>query len=72
MALRALVGRVSELPRAAMPALRAGEAVRPTQPVQVVQAVGVGAKPRLELAKRTWIVLSGLGTGDPAIYLLRP
>jgi hypothetical protein len=61
---RALVG-------AQQPALgqrgdfRADEPIRPAQPL--VQAVGVGPKPGLELAQGAWIVLSGLETGDPAI-----
>jgi hypothetical protein len=41
---RALVPAIGHGP-AAMPALRAGEAARPPQPVQVVQAVGIGREP---------------------------
>ena len=69
MALRALVAPITKLPRSRMPALRAGEPIRPAQPVQVVQAVAVGPKPGVELAERTWIVPSGLRTGDPPILL---
>lgn len=39
-----------------MPALRADEAARPTQPVQVVQAVRIGAEPGPQLAGRTRVV----------------
>jgi hypothetical protein len=69
MALRALIAPVGQLPRPPMAALRADEAPRPAQPSQIVQAVGVRPEPRLELAQRTWIVLSPLETGDPPILL---
>ena len=69
MALRALVAPVPQLPSPPVPALRADEPLRPAQPGQVVQAVGVSAKPGLKVAQRPRVVLSGLGTGDPAILL---
>ncbi len=69
MALPALIAPVSQLPGLGVTALRAEEPTRPSQPLQVVQAVGVAPKPRLELAERTWIVLPGLWTSDSVILL---
>jgi hypothetical protein len=37
-----------------MTAVRAGEAIRPAQPVQIIQAVRIGTEPGLKLARRPW------------------
>lgn len=63
----ALQPPVRHPPPAGVPAVRADEPIRPPQPLEVVQAVGVGAKPRLELAERARVVPSSLGTGDGGI-----
>ncbi len=68
MALAALIAPVRQLPGPAMSALRTGEPIRPAEPVQVVQTVGVGPEPRLELAERARIVLSGLGLAIRLLY----
>ena len=47
----ALEPAVSQPPTASVGAVKADEPVRPTQPLQVVETVGVGPKPRLELAQ---------------------
>ena len=49
---------VAQSPAARLPACRAHEPVRPAQPLQVIQTVGVGAEPRLELAHRTRVIPS--------------
>ena len=51
-AARALVPAIPDRPAAGMPAAWADEAVRPAQPLQVVQAVRVGGEPGLHLAGR--------------------
>ena len=43
---------------------RADEALRPAQPREVVEAVGIGSEPRLELSGRAWVVHSTLGAVD--------
>ena len=53
---RALVPAISDGPPAAMPAPGADEAARPPQPVQEVQAVGIGREPGLELSGRSRVV----------------
>lgn len=50
MARRAPVPTIGDRPAADVPAARAHEAVRPAQPVQIVQAVRVGSEPRPEVA----------------------
>ena len=52
MAARALTSAITQLPAPGMTAGRAGETTRPAHPVQVVQAVCIGAEPGLELASR--------------------
>ena len=47
----ALIPAIAQPPAARMTAVRAGEAVRPAQPVQVIQAVRIGTEPGLELAR---------------------
>jgi hypothetical protein len=53
---RTPVSTVGEGPPADVPAPRTHESVRPAQPVQVVQAVGIGTEPRPELPGRPRIV----------------
>ena len=55
-AVTALDPAITQPPAAGMTAVRAGEPARPAQPLQVVQAVLVGAEPRQELARRPRIV----------------
>ena len=45
-AVTALHAAVSQPPPAGIPAVRAGEPARPAQPLQIVQAVLIGAEPR--------------------------
>lgn len=49
---------------------RADEALRPAQPCEVVEAVGIGWEPRLELSGRTWVMHSTLGTIDHPIRMV--
>jgi hypothetical protein len=57
----ALVAVIRETPPAGLSAPRTDEAVGPAQPVQVVQAVGIGRKPGLELSRRPGVVPSRSG-----------
>ena len=52
MAASALTPAITQLPAPGMTTGRAGETTRPAHPVQVVQAVCIGAEPGLELASR--------------------
>ena len=52
MAASALIPAITEPPAPRVTAGRAGETTRPPYPVQVVQAVCIGAEPGLELASR--------------------
>lgn len=61
-AVAALVTSICQYPRASVTALGAYEPLRPTQPVQIVLAVRVRLRPRLELAQ-------GPGVGRAAIIL---
>jgi hypothetical protein len=47
----ALMPPIAQSPAVGMGARRAGEPARPAQPLQVVQALRIGAKPGLELAR---------------------
>jgi len=53
---RALVPAIGNGPPATMPAPGADEAARPPQPVQEVQAIGIGREPGLELSGRSRVV----------------
>src|SRR5450759_3967026 len=55
----ALVPAITDRPPTGVVAARAHEAVRPAQPLQVVQAVGVGREPGLELPGRPRVVVAG-------------
>src|ERR1019366_7586721 len=46
----ALVAAIGRSPPPGMPAPRADEALRPPQPVQIIQAVSIGPEPGLELS----------------------
>jgi hypothetical protein len=48
-------------------AVRTDETGRPAQPLQVVQAVGVGLEPRLELAEGTRVVNACDGISMPVV-----
>ena len=52
----ALQAAIAQPPAPGMTAGRAGEPAWPAQPLQVVQAVLIGAEPRLELARRPRVV----------------
>ena len=56
-------------PGSARTAARADKPLRPAQPRQVVETVGVRPEPGLELAKRARIVLSGFQSGDARILV---
>lgn len=58
-ALRALIAPVRELPGTRVGATRTDEPLRPPQPLQEVQAVGILGKPRLELTHRPRVVHAG-------------
>jgi hypothetical protein len=67
MAASALIPAIAEPPASRATARRAGETARPAHPLQVVQAVCIGAEPGLELAgprqsrrQHCMIVCSGL------------
>jgi hypothetical protein len=62
-AARALVAAISHCPAVGGPTLRADEALGPTDPLQVVQAVGITGEPGLELAHRPRIVHARPGPG---------
>src|SRR5664280_1649890 len=55
----ALVPAITDRPPTGVVAARAHEAVRSAQPLQVVQAVGVGREPGLELPGRPRVVVAG-------------
>ena len=55
---------IAQPPATELSAARAHEALRPPQPLQVVQAVSVGHEPRLQLAQRPRIVGPGHRSGD--------
>ena len=57
-AARAHDAPVAERPALAVAAARTGEALRPPEPVQIVEAIRIGPEPRLELTHRPRIVLS--------------
>ena len=50
--------KLAERPALAVAAARTGEALRPPEPVQIVEAIRIGPEPRLELTHRPRIVLS--------------
>ena len=69
-ASRALTSAVAKPPSSGDSTGRADKAARPSQPFQVVQAIGIGLEPRLEVSKSFGVVGAGTRTlhGD----ILRP
>ena len=57
---REYLGRLAQPPASVVAALRADEASGPPQPLQVVQAVRIGAEPGLELAHGPRIVRASM------------
>ena len=53
---RALIAAVGDHPPASVRAMRADEAIRPPQPVQVINAIGICPELGLELASRSRVV----------------
>src|SRR5665647_1392140 len=71
LAFGALEPAVTEPPAPGVAATRTHEASRPAQPLQVVQAVHIGRKPRLELAHRSRVAhVSARMLHDPKLLRL--
>src|SRR5271167_4256663 len=69
-ASRALISAVAKPPSSRESTGRADKAARPSQPFQVVQAIGIGLEPRLEVSKGFGVVGAGTRTFHGGI--LRP
>src|SRR5271170_417549 len=61
-ASRALISAVAKPPSTGASTARADKAARPSQPFQVVQAIGIGREPRLEVSKGFGVVGAGTRT----------
>jgi len=66
-ASRTLISAVAKPPSSREPAGWADKAARPSQPFQVVQAIGIGPEPRLEVSKSFGVVGAGTRTLHGAI-----
>ena len=65
----ALIPAIAELPASGITAGRAGETTGPAQPLQVVETVGVGAEPCLELAHGPGVMPAATKPGHHAMLL---
>ena len=59
MTAAALIPAIAQPPTIRVTAVRAGEAIRPAQPVQVIQAVRIGTEPGLKLARGPGVMPAG-------------
>src|SRR5258708_15023007 len=60
---------IAEPPASAVAALRAHEPLWPSHPLEVVETVGIGTEPSLELAHGPRVVHAATGPGHPANLL---